>query len=165
MCDLSNGDSIPGSTSGTSHMHACHSESERTTNFDDTECEQLQQLIFDLIRGIEDPEKPSNLEDLDVVNEQDVFVKKCGEEEFFVRIEFIPTVPHCSLAPLIGLCIRSKLQRSLTEKYKLDIFIKKGTHSTADEINKQINDKERIAAAMENPNLRKLVEKCLEENY
>ncbi|XP_067667253.1 cytosolic iron-sulfur assembly component 2A-like [Haliotis asinina] len=46
---------------------------------------------------------------------------------------------------------------------QLDIFIKEGTHSTADEINKQINDKERIAAAMENPNLRELIAKCTEE--
>ena len=30
-------------------------------------------------------------------------------------------------------------------------------------VNKQINDKERIAAAMENPDLRTLVEGCIEE--
>lgn len=30
-------------------------------------------------------------------------------------------------------------------------------------VNKQINDKERIAAAMENPSLRELVEKCIVE--
>lgn len=30
-------------------------------------------------------------------------------------------------------------------------------------VNKQINDKERIAAAMENPNLRELVENCIKE--
>lgn len=30
-------------------------------------------------------------------------------------------------------------------------------------VNKQINDKERIAAAMENPNLRDLVENCIKE--
>lgn len=30
-------------------------------------------------------------------------------------------------------------------------------------VNKQINDKERIAAAMENPNLRNLVEECIKE--
>lgn len=28
-------------------------------------------------------------------------------------------------------------------------------------VNKQINDKERIAAAMENPNLKTLVEQCI----
>jgi len=30
-------------------------------------------------------------------------------------------------------------------------------------VNKQINDKERIAAAMENPNLRELVENCIKD--
>lgn len=30
-------------------------------------------------------------------------------------------------------------------------------------VNKQINDKERIAAAMENPNLKNLVEQCIQE--
>lgn len=30
-------------------------------------------------------------------------------------------------------------------------------------VNKQINDKERIAAAMENPNLREMVENCIKE--
>jgi len=30
-------------------------------------------------------------------------------------------------------------------------------------VNKQINDKERVAAAMENPSLRDVVEKCIEE--
>ena len=30
-------------------------------------------------------------------------------------------------------------------------------------VNKQINDKERVAAAMENPNLKKIVDDCLKE--
>jgi hypothetical protein len=30
-------------------------------------------------------------------------------------------------------------------------------------VNKQINDKERIAAAMENPNLKEMVENCITE--
>lgn len=30
-------------------------------------------------------------------------------------------------------------------------------------VNKQINDKERVAAAMENPSLRDVVEKCIKE--
>ena len=30
-------------------------------------------------------------------------------------------------------------------------------------VNKQINDKERVAAAMENPDLRDLVEGCIQE--
>ena len=48
-------------------------------------------------------------------------------------IEFNPTVPHCSLATLIGLCIRVKLQRCLPQQVKIDIYIKKGAHETEDE--------------------------------
>lgn len=81
-----------------------------------------------------------------------------------VRVEFQPTIQHCSLATLIGLCLRVKIERNINHKLKVDIYIRKGTHSTEDEINKQINDKERIAAAMENPNLRELVENCIKDN-
>ncbi|ELR47734.1 Protein FAM96A [Bos mutus] len=45
----------------------------------------------------------------------------------------------------------------------LEIYTSEGTHSTEEDINKQINDKERVAAAMENPNLREIVEQCVLE--
>uniref|UniRef100_A0A672FYH2 Cytosolic iron-sulfur assembly component 2A n=1 Tax=Salarias fasciatus TaxID=181472 RepID=A0A672FYH2_SALFA len=62
-----------------------------------------------------------------------------------------------------GLCLQVKLQRCLPFKHKLEIYISEGTHSTEEDINKQINDKERVAAAMENPNLRDIVEQCVTE--
>ncbi|KAL5004673.1 hypothetical protein ScPMuIL_018129 [Solemya velum] len=131
----------------------------------DDQLRTLRECVFDLIRGIHDPEKPETLEELDVVSEENVEVQHFQPEGYYIRIDFVPTIPHCSLASLIGLSIRTKLNLNLPEKHKLDIFIKEGTHVTADEINKQINDKERIAAAMENPNLRDLVHKCIEEEY
>lgn len=125
---------------------------------------ELKESVYDLLRTIKDPEKPQTLEQLDVVYEDCVeILRQTSKGVSIIRIEFNPTVPHCSLATLIGLCIRVKLERHLVALFKLDIFIKKGAHSTEQEINKQINDKERIAAAMENPNLRELVEKCIQE--
>lgn len=56
----------------------------------------------DIIRTIRDPEKPRTLEELDVVTESCVEVLETGEDEFLVTIRFTPTVPHCSLATLIG---------------------------------------------------------------
>ncbi|XP_013102030.1 MIP18 family protein galla-1 [Stomoxys calcitrans] len=124
----------------------------------------LQETVYDCLRTIRDPEKPATLEDLNVIYEDGIFVMPSTKSNVsVVRIEFNPTVPHCSLATLIGLCIRVKVERSLAHNIKLDIFIKKGTHNTEEEINKQINDKERIAAAMENPNLRELVENCIKD--
>lgn len=60
--------------------------------------------------------------------------------------------------------LRTKLERNLVPgQIKLDILVKEGTHNTEQDINKQINDKERVAAAMENPNLRETVDHCIED--
>jgi len=129
-----------------------------------TETLEWKELIFDIIRNIRDPEKPETLEDLDVVQEDLVEVEELKESpgRFLIKITFVPTVPHCSLATLIGLCIRTKLIQELPEgRFKIDLFIKEGSHSTADEITKQINDKERVAAALENPNLKSTVDECI----
>ncbi|KAK0087342.1 hypothetical protein PV325_001227 [Microctonus aethiopoides] len=126
---------------------------------------ELKESVYDLLRTIKDPEKPQTLEQLEVVYEECVNIcQPIPNGAYVIRVEFNPTVPHCSLATLIGLCIRVKLERSLVMVFKLDIYIKEGAHATEEEINKQINDKERIAAAMENPNLRELVEKCILED-
>uniref|UniRef100_A0A8C6Y1A8 Cytosolic iron-sulfur assembly component 2A n=1 Tax=Naja naja TaxID=35670 RepID=A0A8C6Y1A8_NAJNA len=117
----------------------------------------------DLIRTIRDPEKPNTLEELEVVSESGVEVAEIGPGESLITIRFTPTVPHCSLATLIGLCLRIKLQRCLPFKHKLEIYISEGAHSIEEDINKQINDKERVAAAMENPSLREIVDQCVQD--
>lgn len=130
--------------------------------FDETLDWKLQ--IFDIIKDIRDPEKPETLEELLVVQEDLVDVCESIEKpgSFTTHIQFVPTVPHCSLATLIGLCIRTKLDQELPKGlFKIDLAIKEGTHSTAQEITKQINDKERVAAALENPNLRQTVDDCI----
>ncbi|WMV18128.1 hypothetical protein MTR67_011513 [Solanum verrucosum] len=43
----------------------------------------------------------------------------------------------------------------------VDIKVSPGSHADEESVNKQLNDKERVAAAMENPNLRQLVDECL----
>ncbi|KAI5100333.1 MIP18 family protein FAM96A, partial [Silurus meridionalis] len=130
-------------------------------------CKKMEEKaleVYDVIRTIQDPEKPNTLEELDVVTEKCVEVQDLGDDEYLIIIRFSPTVPHCSLATLIGLCLQVKLQRCLPFKHKLEIYITEGTHSTEEDINKQINDKERVAAAMENPNLREIVEQCVTES-
>jgi len=86
------------------------------------------------LRTIKDPEKPQTLEQLDVVYEDCINICQHTPRGISViRVEFNPTVPHCSLATLIGLCIRVKLERHLSASFKLDIYIKKGAHSTEQE--------------------------------
>jgi len=86
------------------------------------------------LRTIKDPEKPQTLEQLDVVYEDCINIcNSTPRGVSVIRVEFNPTVPHCSLATLIGLCIRVKLERHLVASFKLDIYIKKGAHSTEEE--------------------------------
>ena len=114
--------------------------------------------IFGLIRDINDPEHPLTLEQLRVAQESGITVDDAGS---YVKVEFTPTIPHCSMATLIGLCIRVKLLRSLPERFKVDIKVTPGSHASEDAVNRQLNDKERVAAALENSSLLEVVNKCL----
>ncbi|KAG2752054.1 FAM96B protein [Suillus brevipes Sb2] len=119
--------------------------------------------IFDLIRSIADPEHPNSLEELRVVSVEQI---ELGDNH--IMVEFTPTVPHCGMSTLIGECfynrlsIRVRLMRSLPQRFKVDIRVKPGSHQSELAVNKQLNDKERVAAALENPALVETLEKCLE---
>lgn len=69
-----------------------------------------------MIRFINDPEHPLTLEELNVVQQSLVEV---SDDEGQVKVQFTPTIPHCSMATLIGLAIRVKLLRSLPERFKV----------------------------------------------
>mmetsp|Transcript_10909 Transcript_10909/g.34474 ORF Transcript_10909/g.34474 Transcript_10909/m.34474 type:complete len:149 (+) Transcript_10909:108-554(+) len=112
----------------------------------------------ELIRGIKDPEHPHTLEQLNVAQRRLIDVDDEGGR---VVVRFTPTIPHCSMATLIGLCLRVKLLRSLPPRLKVDILISPGAHASEEAINKQLNDKERVAAALENDNLLGVVNQCL----
>ncbi|GLC37606.1 Protein ae7 [Pleodorina starrii] len=114
--------------------------------------------IFDHIRDINDPEHPYTLEQLNVVSEEMIDVDDARGR---VSVQFTPTVAHCSMATLIGLSLRVKLLRSLPPRFKVDIKLSPGSHSSEAAVNKQLSDKERVAAALENPNLLAMVNKCL----
>ncbi|CAG9799932.1 unnamed protein product [Chironomus riparius] len=114
--------------------------------------------VFDLIRNINDPEHPLTLEELHVLEESRVEV---DNEKSFIRILFTPTIPHCSMATLIGLSIRVKLLRSLPPRFKISVQITPGTHSSENAINKQLADKERISASLENSTLLEVVNQCI----
>uniref|UniRef100_A0A6U6J388 MIP18 family-like domain-containing protein n=1 Tax=Zooxanthella nutricula TaxID=1333877 RepID=A0A6U6J388_9DINO len=109
--------------------------------------------VYESLRYLSDPEHPNlSLEQLKVVQAGHVWV---DARRVFVR--FTPTVPTCSVATLIGLTIKAKLQRSLPRKYKVDVEIFPGSHDQEGQVNKQLADKERVAAALENPALRSLI--------
>ena len=79
-----------------------------------------------------------------------------------VLVKITPTITHCSLATVIGLGIRVRLEQALPPNYRVDVMIKEGTHSQDDQVNKQLADKERVAAALENATLKGVLDKMLE---
>ncbi|KAI9183300.1 MIP18 protein galla-2 [Blastocladiella emersonii ATCC 22665] len=114
--------------------------------------------IFDLIRNINDPEHPLTLEQLNVTQQRLIDV---DDATGTITVRFTPTIPHCSMATLIGLCIRVRLLRALPARFKVRVLVTEGTHNSEVAVNKQLNDKERVAAALENSALSGVVNQCL----
>ena len=126
---------------------------------DDDVADPIDELeLFDMLRNINDPEHPLTLEQLNVVTIDSVTV---DDEKNMVKVLFRPTIEHCSMATLIGLSIRVKLLRSLPKRFKVEVGITPGAHATEDQVNKQLKDKERCAAALENPHLTSVVNEAL----
>lgn len=140
-------------------IHQSTTPRHRLDNIDDDVHDKIDaREIFDHIRDINDPEHPLTLEDLRVVNEKDITV---DDDANTVTVAFTPTIPHCSMATLIGLAIRVQLIRALPPRFKVEIRIAEGTHQSEAAVNKQLADKERVAAALENHHLLSVVNQCL----
>lgn len=125
------------------------------------------QEIYDLIATMSDPEHPITLGSLAVVSLPDIAINptipsRPDSNLQTVTVLITPTIQHCSLATVIGLGVRVRLEESLPPRFRVDVRIKEGTHSTADEVNKQLADKERVAAALWNPTLQSFIKKMLE---
>ncbi len=89
----------------------------RPTDLDEDAPDAFDGLeVFELIRSINDPEHPLTLEQLNVAQLRHCFV---DDAQSRVLIQFTPTIPHCSMATLIGLSIRVKLLRSLPRRFKV----------------------------------------------
>ncbi|KAI4845511.1 hypothetical protein E4T44_05572 [Aureobasidium sp. EXF-8845] len=146
-------------TSGTSFAAPIpsNSSSDDDTSDDDTREEIDEQEIFDLISTISDPEHPLSLGSLAVVSLPDIFIlppASPNSKISTVRVLVTPTITHCSLATVIGL-------GSLPPRFRVDVRIKEGTHASDEATNKQLGDKERVAAAMENGTLVGVIQKML----
>lgn len=120
-----------------------------------------------MISTIQDPEHPISLGELAVVSLPDISIRPSlpnvpDSPLQTVTVLITPTITHCSLATVIGLGVRVRLEQSLPPRFRIDVRIKKGTHSTADEVNKQLADKERVAAALENGTLMGVIAQMLE---
>jgi len=129
---------------------------DETPALDDDELQDFRDMIWDLISSIKDPEFELTLEDLKIVRERHVYVSRSPQGRPCVSVRFTPTVPHCSQATTIGLCLAHAVGGSVPN-LKFSVHVAPGTHKLEREITRQINDKERVAAALENPTLRGIV--------
>ncbi|GME81997.1 unnamed protein product [Ambrosiozyma monospora] len=135
----------------------------QTGSNDDSNCEEQEpidaQEIYDLISTISDPEHPLTLGQLAVVNLNDIEVSNNPNHSQLseIIIYITPTITHCSLATLIGLGIKVRLERCLPKRFRVTILLKEGSHQSENQVNKQLNDKERVSAACENDQLLKVI--------
>jgi metal-sulfur cluster biosynthetic enzyme len=121
--------------------------------FDETYQPVTISEVYYLLKGIKDPEHPDlSLAQLRVVKRDLITIT-----DNHVGVLFTPTIPTCSVAVLIGLTLLRKLQLCLPERFKIEVKISPGKHVQEKQVNRQLADKERVAAAMENPNLSRLV--------
>ncbi|KAF2187863.1 hypothetical protein K469DRAFT_704826 [Zopfia rhizophila CBS 207.26] len=136
-----------------------------SSDSDDDSVEDIdEQEIYDLISSISDPEHPLSLGSLAVVNLPDIRILPPTSPHSSIStvvVEITPTITHCSLATVIGLGVRVRLEQALPPRFRVDVRIKKGTHSTDEAVNKQLGDKERVAAALENGTLMGVLRKML----
>ena len=148
-------------------LQGSHSQSESDSDAD-SDAEPIdEQEIYDLISTMSDPEHPITLGSLAVVSLPDIAIKPTIPNRPDSRLQTVtvlvtPTITHCSLATVIGLGVRVRLEESLPPRFRVDVKIKEGTHTTAEEVNKQLADKERVAAALWNPTLQSFIKKMLE---
>ncbi|KAJ6782171.1 hypothetical protein PWT90_03603 [Aphanocladium album] len=131
-------------------------------------------LSFNLISTITDPEHPVSLGQLSVINLSDIRLTPSprGGGQLVdpntlvdVFVEITPTITHCSLATILGLAVRVRLEQALPPNYRVDVRCKESTHVQDDQVNKQLADKERVAAALENDSLKSVLDKMLETCY
>ncbi|KAL7924116.1 hypothetical protein ACQKWADRAFT_20395 [Trichoderma austrokoningii] len=128
-----------------------------------------EQEIYDLISNITDPEHPVSLGQLSVINLPDIHITPSPalgvpspNTIVQVTVELTPTVTHCSLATVLGLGVRVRLEQVLPPNYRVEVICKENSHSQDDQVNKQLSDKERVAAALENDSLKSVLDKMLE---
>lgn len=105
--------SLQSGLSNPSPMTALRSRERREpVDLQDDELQDLRDMVWDYVSRIKDPEHDYSLEDLSVVQEADIlcaWVDPTEKKRKEVTVVFTPTVPHCSMATLIGLCIRETL--------------------------------------------------------
>ena len=125
-------------------------ERQKLENDDNIEDKVDMYEVFEIIRNITDPEHPYNLEELNIISLEDISV---DNDNRLITVYFTPTIANCGFASFIGLSIKKKLLNFISPKYNIDVLIKEPKNESDKNLNKQMNDKERLEASYLNEKL------------
>lgn len=130
-------------------------------------------VILSQLNWIIDPEYPILIIDLEILKLESIIIKnKIFSQLVSYEISFFPTYGQCKLAPLLGISIimsilkKSTLKKAFKQtnkKWSLNfkIILTNKNHTAGENITKQLNDRERLSAALENSSIRLSVLKCM----
>ena len=131
--------------------------------------------IINQFDSIIDPEYPMILSELKIIKlERIIITSKLSSRSIVCNLSFFPTYGQCKLAPLIGIAIAiytlkissmKKLIKIFNNKWviKFKIFLPQKNHTVGNSITKQLNDMERLSAALENNSIRLSILKCIKK--
>jgi len=102
-------------------------EDDEVEPLEDEELQDVRDVIWDMVSRIKDPEFNYSLEDLYIVRERSITVSRFETGKPMVEVIYKPTVPHCSQALTIGLCLAHAVSTSIPG-IKYSIKIQPGTH-------------------------------------
>lgn len=99
------------------------------------------------------------LEDLKVVSKENIIIDDANSS---IKVTFVPTTANCTMGSIIGLAIKVLLMRILPLRFRIEVLCQENTHESWASLNKQINDKERVLAALTNPNVMTVIEQSIQ---
>lgn len=132
-------------------------------------------LIFSHLDNTIDPEYPIILSDLGILKLEYVEILNYSSSYItIVKISFFPTFGQCKLAPLVGISLLFFIQSKITMKKIIKSYHKswllffkinldKNNHTVGENITRQLNDTERLSAALENSSIRSSALKCIKK--
>jgi|EP00802_Teleaulax_amphioxeia_P004232 hypothetical protein len=130
--------------------------------------------IFNQLNKIIDPEFPIILVKLKVIKIEFIQIfTYIPSQKLVYSISFFPTYGKCKLAPLLGINLFSsyfkrstlkKLFKLTTKNWFIHFKVKLANkdHKIGENITKQLNDKERLSAAIENKFIRLSILNCVQ---
>lgn len=153
----------------------CFYNNYKPNKFTDISWAPINFLIFNHLTKTVDPEYPLTLSDLGILKLEHIEVVNQNSSYLTIqKISFFPTFGQCKLAPLLGITIFFLIQSKITIKKLVKIYhrnwlpvfkinLDNNVHAIGENITRQLNDTERLSAALENNSIRLSALRCIKK--